>query len=604
MVSFNGRWRITVTEKEAGYDQQVVIEYADVGGGTHAGIPGNTFVVDGDSWELRIEHNDGNGWSDSLLQPGSVMESGAELTQVIASEDRPGDPPYDWNDLVIRAEKIGPMLEIEYRPYAVNPTTLEMHPDGVFVGLNGIQYMGVKVTNRWGKRLHSDTYLTISTLGRATLAAQGIQVLDAWSVTELESVGQTLAANGIDIGQLDVGESRLCIFKVDATGARRGTPPVEFQTLRLGGVPDAGHPNRFDRHKIFIAEVGYDFSTNEAVAAAPEGVARLKLHQIVVDRRGMRRACDELAAGIRRSDQRSERLRQILERLQGGRCDAETMRAIMALFCECLEKGEGCGGDSPRADDVPGFPPGFFGCVERFFWLPAEFEYTVDVGGFDGTTGPLPFEDPWWKIFLLIIAVIAAIIAAVADQTGLGKSQEPIRIGTVGAHSTNNVDAALVDLDNSRGFRQSVADAIAGEPHQNPEIALSALIDLDPQVTPAFVGMRVVKSGARTGLTHGIVTSINAPMNQCRGTWNATTSTCTPDPARPNLLMTNQIAIAQDPTFGEPTTDAGDSGSLWLSDEPGTRYQVVALTHSSGATSSSANPIQDVLNNLNVRLGP
>lgn len=604
MVSFHGRWRITVTEKEAGYDQRVVIEYANVGAGTHAGVPGTSFVVDGDDWELRIEHDDGSGWSDSLLQPGPVVESGAELTQVIGSEDLPDEPPYDWNDLVVRAEKVGPMLEIEYRPYAVNPATLEMHPDGVFVGLNGIQYMGVKVTNRWGRRLHSDTYLAISTLGRATLAAQGIQVLDAWSVRELESVGQTLAANGIAIGSLDVDESQLYFFKVDAAGARKGTPPVEVQTLRLSGVPDAGHPNRFDRHKIFIAEVGYDFSTNEAVAAAPEGVARLKLHQVIVDQRGMRRACDEIATGIRASDHRSERLRSILEGLQRGRCDAETMRAIMALFCECLEAGGGRGGRSPGGDDVPGFPPGFIGCAERFFWLPAEFEYTVDVGGFNGTTGPLPFEDPWWKIFLLIIAVIAAIIAAIADQTGLGKSQDSIRIGTVGAHSLNNVDAALIDLDNSRGFRQSVTDAIAGEPHQSPEIALNAVIDIDPQVAPAFVGMHVLKSGARTGLTHGIVTSINAPVNQCRGTWDATTSTCTPDSSRPNLLLTNQIAIAQDPAFGEPTTDPGDSGSLWLSDEPGTRYRVVALTHSGGATSSSANPIGDVLNRLNVRLGP
>ncbi len=604
MVNFHGRWRITVTEKEAGYDQRVVIAYADVGAGTRVGVPGHSFVVDGDDWELRIEHDDGSGWSDSLLQPGPVVESGAELTQVIRSEDLPESPPYDWNDLVVRAEKVGPMLEIDYRPFAANPATLEMHPDGVFVGLNGTQYMGLKVTNRWGRRLHSDTYLTISTLGRATLAAQGIQVLDAWSVGELESVGQTLAADGIAIGSLDVDESRLCFFKVDAAGARKGTPPVEVQTLRLGGVPDAGHPNRFDRHKIFVAEVGYDFSTNEAVAAAPEGVARLKLHQIIVDVRGMRRACDEIATGIRGNDQRRERLRRILERLQGGRCDAETMRAIMALFCECLESGGGCGGGPPGGGDVPGFPPGFVGCAERFFWLPAEFEYTVDVGGFDGTTGPLPFEDPWWKIFLLIIAVIAAIIAAVADQTGLGKSQEPLRIGTVGAHSINNVDAALIDLDNSRGFRQSVADAISGEPHQNPEIALNAVIDIDPQVAPAFVGMRVVKSGARTGLTHGIVTSINAAIDQCRGTWNATTATCTPDPSRPNLLLTNQISIAQDPAFGEPTTDSGDSGSLWLSDEPATRHQVVALTHSGDATSSSANPIQDVLNRLNVRLGP
>jgi hypothetical protein len=67
--------------------------------------------------------------------------------------------------------------------------------------------------------------------------------------------------------------------------------------------------------------------------------------------------------------------------------------------------------------------------------------------------------------------------------------------------------------------------------------------------------------------------------------------------------MTNQIRIAADPAFpGEPTTDHGDFGSLWLSNEPATQDQVVALTHSGGADTSDANPISDVLAELAVRL--
>lgn len=619
MLTYQGRWRVNVLEKNAAYNQQVLISGANVGNGAHPGVPGDSFIVDGDIWTLKIQHDDGTGWDDSELHPEPLVEEGVNLHQKINSEDIPEAPPeqQDRNDLILMLDKIGPMFDIEYRPYAVNPNTLEMHPDGIFVGLNGIQYMGVKITNRWGKTFHDDTYIEISSLGRQTLIAQDINVLDAWSIAELNDVNQSLISNGIGIGALGVGESQTVYFKVDANGARKGKPKIQFQILREEVVPDVNNSMRFNEHKIFIAEVGYDFNDGEAIIAVPEGIARLKLNQIVVDRRGMRRACQDIIRGLnggRKGDmgsKRSARLRRILDKIQQGRCDQRTFKAILLLLCECLEADGGC----CKQDDSNGFrkdddnrvkiPPGLVSCANRFFWLPADFEYTIDVGGYEGQIGPLPFEDPWWKVLLLIIAVIAAILGIIAAATGWGKSQQSLRIGTVGNFSRNNVDAALVNLDNSRGFRQAVADAIAGEPNQNPAISLDAVINIDPQVAVPFVGMHVIKSGSRTGLTHGIITSITATTNQCRGTWDDMTNSCTPDPTRPNLVMNNQIRIAQDPAFGEPTTDSGDSGSLWLSNEPGTRFQIVGLTHS-GTNTSDANPFQDILNdnNLNIRLNP
>jgi hypothetical protein len=606
MLNYRGRWGVEVLEKNAAYNQRVLISGADVGNGSHPGTPGSSFVVDGDTWNLMIQHNDGTGWDDSALHPDPIVESGAHLHQKVYSEDRPEDSPsaHDKNDLIINIYKIDPIFDIEYRPSAVNPGAMEMFPDGIFVGLNGVQYMSVKVTNRWGKALHEDTILAISSLGRQTLTAQGISVIDSWSAAELESTGQELSSLGILVGALEVGESRTIFFKVDASGARKGKPEIEFHMLRSSGVPDVGNTMRFNRHRIFIAEVGFDFSTKEAVVAVPEGTARLKLNKIVVDRRGMRRACRNLLKGLDGSGcgkerEKAAKLRDIMNRVRRGRCDQETLRAILAIYC-CVCP---CTGDDGSNGKVPSIPPGLSICNERFFFLPADFDYTVDVGGYVGQFGPLPFEDPWWKVLLLILAVIFAIVAIIAELTGWGKSQEPLRIGTVGDFSTANVDAALVDLNDSRGFMQAVADAITDEPNQNPAVALDAVINIDPQVAPPFVGMQVIKSGARTGFTHGIITSITAGTNQCRGTWDDNTNTCTPDPNRPNLVMNGQIRIAQDPAFGEPTTDSGDSGSLWLSNEPGTLFQVVALTHS-GTNTSDANPIQDVLNALNIRLNP
>jgi hypothetical protein len=108
------------------------------------------------------------------------------------------------------------------------------------------------------------------------------------------------------------------------------------------------------------------------------------------------------------------------------------------------------------------------------------------------------------------------------------------------------------------------------------------------------VGKKVYKSGSRTGLTHGIVSSI-APFTQTRG------NDSTPDPNHPDLVFQrNQFTIGADPAFGEELfDDHGDSGSLVLSREPATMNQVVGLLHSgSGGTS----PIQDVLAALNLKL--
>jgi hypothetical protein len=589
VIGHRGHWRVIAQSRDAAWAQRVVISGSASADGAYELAIGASVEVDGDAWGLQIQHNDGTGWADSLMRTQPLAEFGAHLSQVIESEDATDE---DYNDYVLRVEKAGPMFDVLYRPAALNRDTLEMYPDGVFVGLNGVQYMAVDVRNTWGRSFHGNTVIDISALGRQVLRSSGVEVLDAWSPDELHSTDQALAGGGLEVGALEVGESRTVYFKVDAIRARRGTPPVQFHLYSAGGLPDIADSMRFNERKIFIAEITFDFASNEAVARVPEGELRLKLKSVVADRRGMDEVCRSLVRARHDRGPAGAGLDELLERIRRGVCDEDTLRALLRLLCDCLEDGPGDGRRRRR-------------CEGRFLWFPAEFEYTVDVGGYEGQFGPLPFQDPLWKILLLVIIVIALIVAAVAALTGLGESGRPgTRIGTVGASSLTNVDAALVELDGSRMVRQSVADAMAGEPNQNPEVAVGAALPIDPRAVAAnntLMGQRVYKSGARTGLTHGIVTSVTAVTNQCRGTWNDDTRTCTSDPSRPNLVLRNQIEISLDPAFNEPTTDSGDSGSLWLSDEAATRNQVVALTHSA-LDVSCASPIQDVLNALNIRL--
>lgn len=605
MISYQGNWRVVIEERNAAWDQRIVIS-GGTADGPHSGAAGSFFDVYGVSWSLQIQHNDGSGWADSLMRQRPLQEAGAQLSQIIESEDIITGGDQDFNDLIIGVYKIGPMFEVTYRPWAINTDSLEMHPDGVFLGVNGIQYMGLQIKNTWGRRFDDDFVLDISNLGRQVLLSYGITVVDSWSAEELDATGQEISGRGILLDPLEVGETQLVYFKLDATTARRGKPAVQFHLYPSVGAPDLANLMRYHERSIFIAEVAYDFNTNEALAFVPEGTLRLKLNAIAVDQRGMQRLCKELIRGGAGTGARSPRgrLQGLLTQLQEGRCDQATLQKLMALICECMQQGTvsvsgGCGCKGQH-------PPGLGGdqCKGQFLWLPVDFEYSVDTGGFSGQFGPLPFQDPWWKILLLIIAAVAAIVAIIAAATGWGKSQPDTTIGTVGVSSLANVDAALIELNGSRGIRQSVADAITGEPNQNPQVALDAVIPINLQAATAFIGMRVYKSGARTGLTHGVVTSITAPLDQCRGEFDNTTNTCTPDPNHPDHNMTNQIEISADPAFNEDVSNSGDSGSLWLSNENATRNQVVGLHHSGRQSDNIAfaNLIQDVLTALNIRL--
>jgi hypothetical protein len=230
--------------------------------------------------------------------------------------------------------------------------------------------------------------------------------------------------------------------------------------------------------------------------------------------------------------------------------------------------------------------------------------------GFTGQYGPLAFQDPWWKVLLLIIAVIAwlvgAIESAVADRTGWGNvGDHPRKIGVVGASSLANVDACLIEFDGSRPFQQSTVDAITGEPNSTPIVGLDTLITADPQVATASLGMHVYKSGSRTGMTHGVVSTINAPASICRGNFHEDTGTCEPTPNHPTQNYTGQILIAKDSDFGEEQfSDHGDSGSVIFSREADTANQPVALLYGGSDVVTDASPLQDVLDRLNIRLRP
>lgn len=607
MVVYRGRWQISVIGKDSGWDQRVVITGASSGGGVIPGVIGASQIVDGDQWSLTIEHNDGSGWRENEgVLPDPMQEIGAEMRQVVRSKDHytPGDD--DPNDLVILVNKVGPMFELTVRPYAVDAQSLLMLSDGIFVGINGIQYMGVEIKNTWGEAFEDEILFDISDMGRATLASFGIFVIDAWTSEALMATQQTISGRAIRIPSIEVGKTTTVYFQVDASAARRGKPDVEFVLNNLGATPDPQHPMRHNSRVAFIADVGYDRTTGEAVVRTPEGVATLKMKSMAVDARAIQQLCRKVVRQPGKPGQDCPSLASDIERLlgqvKGGYCDQRTLRELIKILCRCLS---GCDHRMPCDCGNVGGGGWQRVCLPGGMWLPLKFDYTVEInGGFEGQFGPLAFQDPWWKIVLLIIALIAWLVglieSIVADRTGWGNvGDHPRKIGTVGLSNRVVTDACIIELDGSRPALQKVADVITGETNNNPIVGVDTVITIDPQVAfPSIasadvVGKHVYKSGSRTGLTHGIISSVGT-FNQNRG------NNGTPDPAHPDLVLPNQFIIGVDPAFGEELfIDHGDSGSIVLSREPDTMNQVVGLLHSlSGGTS----PIQDVLSTLGLKL--
>ncbi len=94
---------------------------------------------------------------------------------------------------------------------------------------------------------------------------------------------------------------------------------------------------------------------------------------------------------------------------------------------------------------------------------------------------------------------------------------------------------------------------------------------------------QVHKSGARTGLTHGIMTGF-APVGHDLVTWNI-----------------DQLIIETDPVFNELTSNEGDLGSIWVHTAT---LRPVALHHTGNATHTLARAslLEDVQNLMNITI--
>lgn len=646
-IPFAGKWRATVTKREAGFSQRIVLGAATSGNGTYNGVVGNNFVFEGGWIELQWNNNAGSGWQESAIISAIGMTSPLVVVRFLSADDSfPSERDSDYDDLQVRCEHLDAPFEVTQRPFSLERGSLVMFPDGIFDASQGIQYMGVRIKNTWFFDWTSDFPATgmkigIAPASRTALSAAGIVIIDNWTGQEQEAFGQLMDNGFVRVPDLKINEETTIYFKVDMSNANPSKPDIGFVAQRDAFDPRYDEPTRIVNKKIFISRSSYNPITKELITAIPEGTLHLKLNKIALDRKAATKAAQELKKCLKKNghlasglsslsnqagrqfwqnskererwckEQGNDLLRELLKQLLDGKnIDLCKLKTILDRCC-APQDGDDC--HCRPCDDGGGQPPGGWDdgtgvdgwCrVKPVFWLPLDFEYKIIPNpAYMGQFGPLAFEDPWWKIVLIILAIILAIASVVYDYVYASEDNQYI-IGKVvrnGDAPTNLVDAAVSDLNGSRNVDNGQLDAQGDDINNtNPISALDSIVQLDR--TPAgsyfgtldaVLGNVVWKSGATSATTRGFVstlgTSVSIPYNEH-------------DTLSGTVTYTNEVEISELVAMPQSLSDPGDSGSVWVDLATA---RPVALNYGSPTDSSDnrafANPIRTVIDVLNLR---
>jgi hypothetical protein len=633
-ITFYGDWKIIVQSRSADWDQRVRVTNTAQGSQNLSGNVGNSLIVKGNGqqpWELKIQHNDGtSGWKDSWLRSGLRTTNGSQISQIIESEDTTTSASdLDYNDLVVRLEKVG-MVDQPAKPYAVWPVTMQMMPAGIFETSLGQYYLGVRVRNIWTQAWRAGSTVGLTSSCRNWLAAGGIVVYDTWTTAEQAALGQEVVNGRVKVGALNPWASKTVFFKIDVTAARVRKHNIEINVLEPG-APDPNHPNRKAVGQISVSRTTYDADKKVFVSDCDRGTLSVAVKKVSVDyqtfKRAVGRAIDiiggsggETPGGTCPGDRRQRAYcsrrhveiirRKLLDFLRGK--DVDICAIWRDLQCCCAYGGFGRDGDGkdPGRDWTDKTPTGL-----EFFIFPTELVYRIQYKpGFSGQYGPIPYDDPWWKVLLIIIAIILSLAAGASAVADLANRGSDTVIGyverSVLQETDNLIDASVAKLNGNRGLTASIfsyLDAASDEANTTSVVSLNGLIDtpgatmsnadIQDRITAynanrndpvARAGVRVFKSGARTGLTYGLMTEVR---DMTRSDHDGVSRT-----------FLNQIRIDTDPDHPMDVSNSGDSGSLWIHLE--TR-SIVGLHHAGPTDPPNdhgfASRIEDVMNGLRIR---
>jgi hypothetical protein len=411
---------------------------------------------------------------------------------------------------------------------------------------------------------------------------------------------------------------------------------VEIEVLEPA-AEDLDHINRKARAPMQVCRTTFDSSDKTFIATCDRGVMTVAVKELAVDfhtfKRAVGRAIDLFKSGSGAgtggsgtggggcSPQQIERLRQRLRAFLAGK-DNDICGIFRELEQCCCGGG---GGDKDNGSDWTGEGSGDL----AFFSFPTLVDYRIDyVPAFAGQYGPIPFDDPWWKVVLAIIAILLTIAAIVSAAADLASKSDDVLIGSVERAVLNvfhnaadvptgittamagSVDAAIVRLNGNRGLTSAIfsyKDAASDEDNTTPIVALGGTIDTsgatltnvqidaiiqnlhdNPSDPAAQAAVQVFKSGARSGVTLALIHEVVPSMPRTEE--DGSTS-----------FLVNQVSFIQDPAAPTMISRGGDSGSLWL--QRNTPFTIVALNWGASGddTIGFGSRIEDVMTTMSIR---
>ncbi|HEU5424068.1 MAG TPA: choice-of-anchor X domain-containing protein [Nitrolancea sp.] len=174
------------------------------------------------------------------------------------------------------------------------------------------------------------------------------------------------------VTNLAAGAARVLSWDADFSAAPPGTHYISFI------AEDGGGHTRVIK-KIFVTRVQFDPATLTFWAEAPEGTIEVRLQDLV----GPKGACCPVPKNP--------------DRVRSRAAEGQLLAQVARLF--------------------EGHRPDFPFCIPGY--LLHEFDVAIAPNPpFAGQYSDLPYQDPWWKVLLCIIALILLIAAAIAEATG------------------------------------------------------------------------------------------------------------------------------------------------------------------------------------------